>query len=94
MGDLLWQDLHDQLAQHQGRNVQNDRPGKRSRAGTTPGIDLYNDDDGEDGQDLDNRNMTGDDGESYYSRVTCVSGRWEDADLSLSCSSFLMLCSR
>jgi len=63
MGDLLWQDLHDQLAQHQGRNnTQNDRPGKRSRAGTTPGIDLFNDD-GEDGQDLDNRNMTGDDGE-------------------------------
>jgi len=59
MGDLLWQDLHDQLAQHQGRNTQNGL-GKRARAGTTPGIDLY--DDGEGEEDLDNR---GEDGEDF-----------------------------
>ena len=48
MGDLLWQDLHDQLAEHQGRHAQNGLR-KRSRAGTTPGIDLDN----EDNEDLE-----------------------------------------
>lgn len=56
MHDLLWQDMHDQLAQHHGRNAEPNGLRKRSRAGTTPGIDLYNEGDEE---DLENR---GDDG--------------------------------
>lgn len=68
MADLLWQDLHDQLAQHQGRsNTQNGLLGKRSRAGTTPGIDFYND--GEEG-DLGMNNGEGDDGMCFLASLS------------------------